>query len=136
MQLCAPSNTRIHDYGGQGAAGTEFNELVVTNISSSPCRTGGYPGFTLIGTDGSALPDGAPRPAARRRRGAGRACLLSGRARPRLLRITLPDNHDFAYVPLTEGGSINACQGKLDAFRVFNRKPGQERRSSSTRRGR
>jgi len=148
-QLCAPSNTRIHDYGGQGAAGTEFNEFVVTNVSSTPCRSGGYPGFTLIGTDGHPLPTTVTRESQQRGAAApgsptfflvapgrdffvefswtalGRGCNNGSPPPAKGLRVTLPDNRDSAYVPLSMGESIIACQGRLDAFRVYNRRQPQ-----------
>ncbi len=47
---------RVADVGQGGAAGTQEVTFSLTNSSTTPCRTYGYPGMLLVTTSGTALP--------------------------------------------------------------------------------
>jgi hypothetical protein len=52
---CATSDLRVTRSGPEGAAGSTFYTLRLTNIADHPCRTGGFGGVSLVHT-----PTGAP----------------------------------------------------------------------------
>lgn len=56
---CTSSDVRVTIGGGDGAAGTDYYRLVMTNVSAHACRSGGYGGVSLVGGgDGQQI--GAP----------------------------------------------------------------------------
>ena len=55
VSWCTLGDLRLHLSNGNGAAGTDYYRLRMTNTSASPCRTGGYGGVSLV-----ARPDGPP----------------------------------------------------------------------------
>lgn len=56
---CRTSALKISLGAGEGAAGSTFFPLVVKNVSTKPCRTGGFGGVSLVASaDGK--PIGAP----------------------------------------------------------------------------
>jgi hypothetical protein len=56
---CATKDLRVSLTGGEGAAGSTYFELTLTNTSGRPCRTGGFGGVSLVG-DGNGTQIGAP----------------------------------------------------------------------------
>lgn len=46
---------------GQGAAGTDIYVVALRNVSSSSCRTYGYPGVSFLNATGAALPTNVTR---------------------------------------------------------------------------
>ena len=50
---------RVSLSGGEGAAGSTYFDLTLTNTSKHPCRTGGFGGVSLVG-DGNGTQIGAP----------------------------------------------------------------------------
>ncbi len=77
--------------GGEGAAGSTYYELTLTNTSGHVCRTGGFGGVSLVG-DGNGTQIGAP--ADRTEPGKVRAITLQpdGRAAA-TLRVTNAENY-------------------------------------------
>jgi hypothetical protein len=52
---CTLTHLRVSLTGGEGAAGSTYYSLRLTNISAKPCTTGGFGGVSLV-----AAPSGAP----------------------------------------------------------------------------
>ena len=88
---CTTKGLRVSLTGGEGAAGSTYYELTLTNTSGHPCRTGGFGGVSLVG-DGNGTQIGAP--ADRTEPGKVRAITLrpDGRATA-TLRVTNAENY-------------------------------------------
>jgi hypothetical protein len=88
---CTTKDLRVALMGGEGAAGSTYYELTLTNTSDQACRTGGFGGVSLVG-DGSGTQIGAP--ADRTEPGKVRAITLQpdGRATA-TLRVTNAENY-------------------------------------------
>jgi hypothetical protein len=88
---CTTKDLRVSLTGGEGAAGSTYYELTLTNTSGHPCRTGGFGGVSLVG-DGNGTQIGAP--ADRTEPGKVRAITLrpDGRATA-TLRVTNAENY-------------------------------------------
>lgn len=56
---CTTRDLRVSLTGGEGAAGSTYFDLNLTNTSEHPCRTGGFGGVSLVG-DGNGTQIGAP----------------------------------------------------------------------------
>jgi len=56
---CTTRDLRVSLTGGEGAAGSTYFDLNLTNISGHPCRTGGFGGVSLVG-NGNGTQIGAP----------------------------------------------------------------------------
>lgn len=56
---CTTRDLRVSLTGGEGAAGSTYFDLNLTNTSGHPCRTGGFGGVSLVG-DGNGTQIGAP----------------------------------------------------------------------------
>jgi hypothetical protein len=56
---CRVGDLRFHLSPGEGAAGSTYYRLRMTNTSSAPCASGGYGGVSLVAEPGGA-PIGAP----------------------------------------------------------------------------
>jgi hypothetical protein len=88
---CTLGDLRLHLSNGNGAAGTDYYRLRMTNTSASPCRTGGYGGVSLV-----ARPDGPPlgAPAVRTMPGLKRVFTLApGASASAVLAITVAENY-------------------------------------------
>ena len=88
---CTTTDLRVALTGGEGAAGSTYYELTLTNTSGQACRTGGFGGVSLVG-DGSGTQIGAP--ADRTETGKVRAITLQpdGQAKA-TLRVTNAENY-------------------------------------------
>jgi uncharacterized protein DUF4232 len=88
---CTTKDLRVALMGGEGAAGSTYYELTLTNTSGQACRTGGFGGVSLVG-DGSGTQIGAP--ADRTESGKVRAITLQpdGQATA-TLRVTNAENY-------------------------------------------
>ena len=88
---CTTKDLRVSLTGGEGAAGSTYYELTLTNTSGHPCRTGGFGGVSMVG-DGNGTQIGAP--ADRTEPGKVRAITLrpDGRATA-TLRVTNAENY-------------------------------------------
>jgi len=88
---CTTKDLRVSLTGGEGAAGSTYYELTLTNTSGQVCRTGGFGGVSLVG-DGNGTQIGAP--ADRTEPGKVRAITLrpDGRATA-TLRVTNAENY-------------------------------------------
>ncbi|MFZ3453918.1 DUF4232 domain-containing protein [Arthrobacter sp. 7Tela_A1] len=80
----------IEDTPGGGAAGSVYRDLVLTNTSSEPCATFGFPGVSYLGISGTQV--GAP---ATRSSGtdAVTVILAPGQSAVAALRETRPENY-------------------------------------------
>ena len=80
----------VEDTPGGGAAGSVYRDLVLTNTSSEPCTTFGYPGVSYLGQSGTQV--GAP---ATRSGGtdAVTVILKPGQSAVATLRETRPENY-------------------------------------------
>lgn len=58
---CTTESLSVSLRPGQPAAGNRYAALVLTNSSSSTCRTQGWPGLQLTGKDGEKIPTDAVR---------------------------------------------------------------------------
>jgi hypothetical protein len=56
---CTNADLTASYHGGDGAAGTTYGRIVLTNTSGHTCRTGGYGGISYVG-DGNGTQIGAP----------------------------------------------------------------------------
>lgn len=56
---CTTRDLRVSLSAGEGAAGSTYFDLTLTNTSKHPCRTGGFGGVSLVG-DGNGTQIGAP----------------------------------------------------------------------------
>ena len=147
--LCAPSNTKAGQPEVQGAAGTEYFLLRVRNVSSKPCRTGGYPGVQLLRRPGqpmrTTVERSKGRPLEEGHHGndhaflvksgghffvqlswsaLGRGCNRHLPPKARALRLTLPDNTASVLIHMRRSEHsqpVYACRGHITAYRVFNR---------------
>ena len=88
---CTTKDLRVSLTGGEGAAGSTYYDLTLTNTSGQVCRTGGFGGVSLVG-DGNGTQIGAP--ADRTEPGKVRAITLrpDGRATA-TLRVTNAENY-------------------------------------------
>ena len=88
---CTTKDLRVSLTGGEGAAGSTYYDLTLTNTSGHVCRTGGFGGVSLVG-DGNGTQIGAP--ADRTEPGKVRAITLrpDGRAAA-TLRVTNAENY-------------------------------------------
>jgi hypothetical protein len=77
---------------GEGAAGSTFFPLVIKNVSSKPCRTGGFGGVSLV-----FKPNGDPIGAPADRQGSARPVVLQpGQVATATLQVTSADNYPSA----------------------------------------
>ena len=56
---CSTAGLAVSLQGSQGAAGSSFSHLVLTNTTSHPCSTGGFAGVSYVG-HGNGTQLGAP----------------------------------------------------------------------------
>ena len=104
---CTTKDLRVSLTGGEGAAGSTYYELTLTNTSGQVCRTGGFGGVSLVG-DGNDTQIGAP---------ADRTEL--GKVRAINLR---PDGRETATLRVTnaENYSPSKCDpAPAEGFRVY-----------------
>ena len=88
---CTPKGLRVALTGGEGAAGSTYYELTLTNTSGHLCHTGGFGGVSLVG-DGNGTQIGAP--ADRTEPGKVRAITLQPEGRAAAtLRVTNAENY-------------------------------------------
>ena len=117
---CTSKDLRVALTGGEGAAGSTYYDLTLTNTSGHVCRTGGFGGVSLVG-DGNGTQIGAP--ADRTEPGKVRAITLQpdGRAAA-TLRVTNADNYSaskcdpapaegFRVYPPNETHAVYVAQG-------------------------
>lgn len=148
--LCAPSNTSADEPEVQGAAGTEYFLMRVRNVSTKPCRTGGYPGVQLLRGPGQPMrtrverakfkPPGEDRHANDRSftvapgghffvglswSALGEGCNRHLPPKARALLLTLPDNTASTLLHMRRSRTsqpVYACRGHITAYRVFDRR--------------
>ena len=88
---CTTKGLRVALTGGEGAAGSTYYELTLTNTSGHLCHTGGFGGVSLVG-DGNGTQIGAP--ADRTEPGKVRAITLQPEGRAAAtLRVTNAENY-------------------------------------------
>jgi Domain of unknown function (DUF4232) len=117
---CTSKDLRVSLMGGEGAAGSTYYDLTLTNTSGHMCRTGGFGGVSLVG-DGNGTQIGAP--ADRTEPGKVRAITLrpDGRAAA-TLRVTNAENYSpskcepapaegFRVYPPNETHAVYVAQG-------------------------
>lgn len=90
----------VEDTPGGGAAGSVYRDLVLTNTSSGPCTTFGFPGVSYLGISGTQV--GAP---ATRAGGTDAVAVLlePGQSAVAALRETRPENYgaECSMVPVS-----------------------------------
>lgn len=120
---CAPHSTSLLLEREQGAAGSSYYSLIVTNSSSDPCQVGGFPGLSAVDSSGAQL--GA---AATRENVSWEVITLQpGQSATTTLQVVNPDNvcpnnsaqaaHIRVYLPeqrdsVDIGTDISVCQGQ------------------------
>ena len=60
---CTTADLKVSLSDGEGAAGSTFYAVRLTNTSASPCRTGGFGGVSLVGAGGRQIGAAADRTA-------------------------------------------------------------------------
>jgi hypothetical protein len=60
-KTCLPNQLHIVPQRGNGAAGTIYETVTLTNTSSTTCTLHGYPGLQLLSAQGSSLPTNVVR---------------------------------------------------------------------------
>jgi hypothetical protein len=60
-KTCLPNQLHIVPQRGNGAAGTIYETVTLTNTSSTTCILHGYPGLQLLSTQGSSIPTNVVR---------------------------------------------------------------------------
>jgi hypothetical protein len=61
LQACTSNHLAATVDDGEGAAGTEFNQLILTNTGTTQCTLQGYPGLAFVGANGVQLGAAAAR---------------------------------------------------------------------------
>ena len=110
---CAPHSTSLLLEREQGAAGSSYYSLIVTNSSSDPCQVGGFPGLSAVDSSGAQL--GA---AATRENVSWEVITLqvvnpdnvcpNNSAQAAHIRVYLPEQRDSVDI----GTDISVCQGQ------------------------
>ncbi len=111
---CATPDLRVSVSRGEGAAGSTYYSLRLTNTSPQPCRTGGFGGVSLVGT-----PTGAPI-------GAPAARVDKGQAKP--LRLP-PGAHADAVLQVGNAGNYDKATCRPVAAKGLRVYPPNETRS-------
>jgi predicted small lipoprotein YifL len=104
---CRTADVRVALGPGEGAAGSTYYPLRLTNTSGHPCRTGGFGGVSLV-SSATGKPIGAP--ADRTKRGQAKPIVLdSGQRAEATLRVVNAENYPT--------GKCQPVQAK--GFRVY-----------------
>jgi hypothetical protein len=61
VSTCLPSQLQVTPQQGNGAAGTIYTTVNLTNSSSATCTLQGYPGMQLLNAQGGSLPTNVVR---------------------------------------------------------------------------
>lgn len=115
---CATSDLRVSRSRGEGAAGSTFYTLRLTDIADQPCRTGGFGGVSFVHT-----PTGAPV-------GAPAVRVNKGQARPLVLQ---PGDRAEAVLQQANAGNFSAGTCRPVAVQGLRVYPPNETRSAFVR---
>jgi hypothetical protein len=100
---CRTSGLKVTLGPGEGAAGSTFLPLIIKNVSTKPCRTGGFGGVSLV-----ANPNGNPigAPADRTQQGSVRPIVLQpGQVATATIQLTNAENFPTSKcMPVQAGG--------------------------------
>jgi hypothetical protein len=86
---CTTADLEVSLSDGEGAAGSTFYAVRLTNSSGSPCRTGGFGGVSLVGAGGRQIGAPADRTA---KETATRITLRPGQAAEATLQVVTAEN--------------------------------------------
>ena len=112
--VCTTRDLRVSLTPGEGAAGSVYYQLVLRNVSSAACRTGGFGGVSMVGTAGRQI--GAP--ADRVQRGKVVPIVLAPRGRAHAtLRVTQAENYPAAQCDLEAASGLRVFPPNQTASR-------------------